>query len=88
MWRKALMLLLNVSSCAQVMTKQGISASKSWKSEVGRRDPSANGDHFLREATDASETHAAGGAPGSRLVSVIAGQIDTKTEKEKKVVYL
>lgn len=66
------------------MTKQGMSTSKSWKSEVGRRNPSANGGQILREAANASETHAAGGVPGWRLVSVIAGEIDSKTEKEKK----
>lgn len=48
------MLLLNVSSCAQVITKQGISASKSWKSEVGRREPAANGCQIVVKTADAS----------------------------------
>lgn len=52
MWRNTLTLLLNVSICAQVITKQGITASKSWKSEIGRREPTANGGKIVTKTAD------------------------------------
>lgn len=48
------MLLVNVSSCAKVITKQGISASKSWKSEVERKENAANSGQIATKTGDAS----------------------------------
>lgn len=74
MWSENFALLLNVSSCAQAITKQHISA----ENKVGRREPTANGGRIkTKRETERTSYPPTGEQPGWILVSGKDGQTGT-----------